>query len=183
LATTPQFFWPYQSLTDSPNGAMLGQDLALAAEATVAGINTRLTTVESRLPPLQTWPPTLTALTVGNGTQTAIWAPLGDLAWYRYRLIFGTSTVMGSGPKITLPVLPNPAYHTSDEEIGHVTMLDAGIALYTGGAVNLADGLGTVEARIDLTSATYASLVAISATVPMTWGAGDTLKIEGIYVR
>lgn len=41
-ATTPVFFWRYQTLTDPPDGAALGHDLAFDIEATVAAINTTL---------------------------------------------------------------------------------------------------------------------------------------------
>lgn len=35
MANTPVYGWPYQGLSDPPNGAGLGESLALAAEATV----------------------------------------------------------------------------------------------------------------------------------------------------
>lgn len=37
---TPVYGWPYQALTDAPDGANLGEDLALAIEATVNGLIT-----------------------------------------------------------------------------------------------------------------------------------------------
>jgi hypothetical protein len=37
--TTSRYGWPYQELTDAPNGAAVGQDLAQAVEATVGGIH------------------------------------------------------------------------------------------------------------------------------------------------
>ncbi len=40
MATTPTFGWPYQGLSDPPNGALLGQNLALAIESTVAAVDT-----------------------------------------------------------------------------------------------------------------------------------------------
>ncbi len=38
MPTTPTYGWPYQSLTDPPDGPNLGEDLALAIEATVASL-------------------------------------------------------------------------------------------------------------------------------------------------
>lgn len=46
-STTPIYGWPYQGLTDPPNGATLGQGLALAAEATVSAIRTDVTALQS----------------------------------------------------------------------------------------------------------------------------------------
>jgi hypothetical protein len=43
LATTPTYGWEYQTLADAPNGALLGEDLALDIEATVSGIDTTVT--------------------------------------------------------------------------------------------------------------------------------------------
>jgi hypothetical protein len=47
LATTPVYGWDYQSLSDPPNGATLGQNLALDAEATVAALDARLVLAEA----------------------------------------------------------------------------------------------------------------------------------------
>lgn len=39
MAITPVYGWPYQALADPPDGPELGEDLALAAETTVSGID------------------------------------------------------------------------------------------------------------------------------------------------
>jgi len=49
LATTPVFAWRYQGLSDPPNGAILGENLALDTEATVAGLDARLAAAEALL--------------------------------------------------------------------------------------------------------------------------------------
>lgn len=41
--TTPTYGWPYQEATDPPDGASLGEDLALAVEATVSALATATT--------------------------------------------------------------------------------------------------------------------------------------------
>lgn len=53
MGTTPVYGLPFQGLTDQPDGASLGEDLALAVEAELAridgdvsGIDTRVTTLE-----------------------------------------------------------------------------------------------------------------------------------------
>lgn len=45
MPTTPIFGWPYQSLTGTPDGPNLGEDLALAQEVTVAAIAADVATV------------------------------------------------------------------------------------------------------------------------------------------
>lgn len=54
MATTPVYGWPYQSLTDAPNGADLGEDLALGIEATLAALAAQVTTLQSDVAALQT---------------------------------------------------------------------------------------------------------------------------------
>jgi hypothetical protein len=50
LPNTPVFAWPYHGLSDPPNGASLGQALALAAESTVSAIDARVLALEAALP-------------------------------------------------------------------------------------------------------------------------------------
>jgi hypothetical protein len=45
--TTAIYGWPYQELTDPPDGSAVGQDLAEAIEATVDGIDDRVTALET----------------------------------------------------------------------------------------------------------------------------------------
>lgn len=47
--TTPTYSLPYQELTDAPDGASLGEDLALAVETELARIDSDITTVEATL--------------------------------------------------------------------------------------------------------------------------------------
>lgn len=47
MATTPVFGWRYQTLADPPNGATLGEHLALDAEATVNGQASSIATLQN----------------------------------------------------------------------------------------------------------------------------------------
>jgi hypothetical protein len=47
VATTPTYGWPYQTLSDRPDGPNLGEDLALAIEATVVALAARVSTLET----------------------------------------------------------------------------------------------------------------------------------------
>lgn len=50
---TPIYGWPYHALTDPPDGADLGEDLALAIEATVSGLDVRADAGDARLTALE----------------------------------------------------------------------------------------------------------------------------------
>lgn len=49
MAITSVFGWPFQATTDRPDGPNLGEDLALAIEATVQQLQTRLAVLENGL--------------------------------------------------------------------------------------------------------------------------------------
>jgi hypothetical protein len=50
VATTPVYAWPFQTLPDLPNGASLGQNLALAVEAKVQSLEGRIASLELLTP-------------------------------------------------------------------------------------------------------------------------------------
>jgi hypothetical protein len=50
MATTPVFTWPYQALTDPPDGPNLGEDLALAIEATVVSYAGQIAATNAAMP-------------------------------------------------------------------------------------------------------------------------------------
>jgi FtsP/CotA-like multicopper oxidase with cupredoxin domain len=54
MATTPTYAWPYQTLADSPDGASLGEDLALGVEATVLAHKTAATPSSATIATSQT---------------------------------------------------------------------------------------------------------------------------------
>jgi hypothetical protein len=53
LATTPTYSWRYQSLADPPNGALLGENLALDIEATAIGLASADAALDTRLDVLE----------------------------------------------------------------------------------------------------------------------------------
>jgi hypothetical protein len=52
----------------------------------------------------QTWSPTLSNLTQGNGTIEAKYIQIGKTVYFRFTFILGTTSAVGSIPTITLPV-------------------------------------------------------------------------------
>lgn len=79
---TPIFGWPFQSLTDSPNGATLGEDLALAIEATLAALLrdplieiNELTTDSANFTTTETQIQTVTASLVEGAIYKIAWQP------------------------------------------------------------------------------------------------------------
>jgi hypothetical protein len=127
----------------------------------------------------QTWTPTYTSITVGNGTVLARYAQIGDVVIARFKLTFGSSTsIDGSDPRISMPVTGITGLDTQDH-LGVAEMLESGTAHYIGRV----RAWSTTEFNVsgEQVDATYNKLVAISATVPFTWGTGDVLGFTAIY--
>lgn len=120
------------------------------------------------------WTPTLANLTLGNGTQTARYQRIGRLIVFRYKLVLGSTSAVGTGPTFTLPVAAT-GYTSLQDCIGPVVLIDTGTANYTGQAFTN----NTVAAMYMLNST--ATLSAITATFPFTWTTNDVLACTGTY--
>lgn len=126
-----------------------------------------------------TWAPTLTNLTLGNGTVTAKQKTIGKTVHYRFKFKLGTTSAVGTSPKFTLPVAPHAEYVADEDRLGTVTLLDPGNSLYDGYARY--SGASTVEISVLVTSGAFGTISPITATVPFTFGVGDILTAYGTY--
>jgi hypothetical protein len=52
----------------------------------------------------QSWTPTWTNLTVGNGTNASTYTQIGKTVHFRLKFVLGTTSAVGSAPVFTLPV-------------------------------------------------------------------------------
>jgi hypothetical protein len=120
-----------------------------------------------------TWTPTLTNLTLGNGTVTARYRQIGKTIEAYFRFALGSTSAVGSGPTFSLPAnQANPsisgtcAYDKSG--VGHAPMnyLLVGNLCYIF-ALNA--------------SGTYLTYSVPNATVPVTWGTNDSIIVQFTY--
>ena len=190
--TTPTYGWPYQELGDPPDGADLGQDLALAIEATVDSIDDRLDTAEATLAALPAGPtsytPALTASSVnptlgsgGDFTQAGHWWRVGKMVYVTIRLRFGSSgNTAGTGDyKVSLPTAASATLAASGAL--------AGGAVVGSGVVrdnSAVSSSWTVTAQLE--TATTVLLVAssngaVGAAVPWAWAASDGISLGLSY--
>lgn len=130
-----------------------------------------------------TYDPSFTNLTIGNGTVTSRYARQGEFTSVYIRLQFGSSTSVGTGPRVTLPV--NANFASINAGIG--TAL-SGIATYRDDSSgNTVYGIITyhsitqVEIRPYYVSGNYQTISQLSSTVPFTWESGDELFITFSY--
>jgi hypothetical protein len=186
LATTPVYGWEYQTLADAPNGAVLGEDLALDVEATVSALASTVsalsstvsaadTALDTRLDTIEaawgTWVPTLTNLTLGSATQTARYRAVGKTGDLFWQFVLGAGSAVGTNPRFSLPFSVAAHYITF------------GI---TGGGELTDTAGGVFQARplfIDATTmqinywSGVGTQAGTSAAAPFAWGVGDALTV------
>jgi hypothetical protein len=119
--------------------------------------------------------PTLSNLTLGNGTLTAKYNQIGKIMFVRINVILGSTSSMGSFPSATLPKNAAVAGYLT----GTVTALDSGTANYM--TQVYITGSNNAEFGVTLTNGTYAKHSAITSSEPFTWVATDQLNADFYY--
>jgi len=124
------------------------------------------------------WSPTLTNITVGNGTLVTRYMQIGKTIHFKVVLTWGSTTSFAGIPQFTFPVTPESTSVITNTTIG------AGLAYDSSAGASGYFGLETL-----LTSATQFSGLTtsiggasrVNATIPFTWATGDILSLEGTY--
>lgn len=147
-------------------------DAAITPAKLIAGAGTGWT--------WQTWVPTLTNITLNNGTQIAKYTQIGKTIFFNWSLVMGTTSAIGTNPSITLPAA-STANYLSNSKIG--------VGSFKAGTAD-----GALWANINSTTAMSPVLMGaattyvgpqgtITATVPGTWSgaAADYMNLSGFY--
>lgn len=135
-------------------------------------------------PEWQDWTPTLTDLTLGNGTVVARYLQVGGLVAAQFRMTFGsTSAITSTSPRVALP-LPYADTYEASRPFGQAWFRDEGTASFIGWVESAAAG-GGGEARLNFRRYTVSgsNLVtsSISSTTPFTWTTTDKLAFNTVY--
>jgi hypothetical protein len=133
-----------------------------------------------------TWSPTLTGVTIGNGSVVARYKQIGKSVFFTCIITFGNTTAITAAPRISTPVAANGSYVTGSvltgygSIVGTVNAKDDSASSYFGGSAVL---VTVNQLSLDLwnTAGTYLAGVSISSTVPFTWTTNDTLTATGVY--
>lgn len=131
--------------------------------------------------PLQSWTPTLTNLTIGNGSTVATYVKIGKLIFYRIAITLGSTSSISGTVQFTLPVTAKTGY-ADREPHGNAVFNDTGVQIYHG-KVHAAPSNPTTRGEfvIETVSATYPTNTVLSSTVPFTWATADNIVAEGWY--
>jgi hypothetical protein len=164
------------SANDTPARLAVGaNDTMLVGDSTAAtGLSYKSA---ATLYPWQTWTPTYTRLTIGNGTVTARYQQIGKTVNFFWSLIWGSTTSTTSYPIVSAPVAN---FITSVQYvIGGAALQDISGGFYLGN-VQMSGSSGLYINAIG-TAGNYADEGVLQTTLPATWTTGDKWTISGTY--
>lgn len=127
--------------------------------------------------PVQTYTPTLTNATLGNGTITGIYHRSDGYCDFRVTFTLGSTSTMGTDPAVSLPVATNLI---AENELAIEALDVSPVVRYPGHHLAVAGGGTTVTAQA-LGAGANVFATSITATVPMTWATGDVLYVGGRF--
>ena len=125
--------------------------------------------------------PTWTNITVGNGTSDCYYLKIGRLVFARYKFIMGSTSAMGTDPRVDLPVAAAASFlSTSFRAPYSLNIEDSGTGTYFGFARHRATSTG-IELFVGNAAGTYFGASSITSTVPMTWTTNDSISFQIFY--
>lgn len=124
----------------------------------------------------QSFTPTWTNLTVGNGTVVARYVQTGKTVQCRISVVFGTTTTVGGGLTFTLPV--TAATYVAGHQLG-MAKLVAGAAAYLGSVQLNTTSLADIVTYGS--ASTYVNQTGITAAIPGVWATGDIFSLNIAY--
>jgi hypothetical protein len=126
------------------------------------------------------WTPTLTNISLGNGTMVAKYTLIGKTVHYMLSIKFGSSTsVTSANSKFTLPLEVNSSWGTTGFTLGSAAYFIAGAERHAGIVV----WQSSTEAlfRRFTVSGTSILTATFTSTSPSTWQTNDTILVTGTY--
>ena len=124
----------------------------------------------------QAWTPSLTNITLGNGTIVARYALIGDLVVAQFQFTLGSTSAMGTNGEVSAPV--TMVSSLDNMPIGVCAAHDLAASLYLGSVLEVG---GKLRPAVGVASGTYVTASGLSATIPMTWTTDDLLTFTVVY--
>jgi hypothetical protein len=124
----------------------------------------------------QSWTPSFTNFTVGNGSVLAAYQKIGKTVHYYLEVTLGSTSSVTGTIIFTYPITPVSARQAGQ---GTATLGDSGTAGYIGA---LGGWSATQGFLVTLgTGGAYATENQVNATVPFTWTTNDFFFLSGTY--
>lgn len=129
----------------------------------------------------QTWAPTYTNFSLGDGTLNyAKYIQIGKTIFCRIKVTLGSTSSVSGDLKFSLPVNANSGYtDTSEAFAGAATLNDFGINAYS--AAVAWGSVSTARLMAQGSAGAYLIRSTTSSTVPFTWGSTDYWQAEFSY--
>lgn len=126
----------------------------------------------------QSWTPTLTNFTLGNGTKSGSYVQMGKMVFAEVYVACGSTTAFGTDMFIELPMDGASKYSSrSYSVVGKCALHDAGAKIWDG-VLYLTSDVNSAQVRYLSTSAAPSIT---TPTAPFTIANGDTLQFSLIY--
>ena len=122
--------------------------------------------------------PTFANTTLGNGSVSGGYLALGKAIFFTATFTLGTTSAVGSAATVSLPVT-SVSLSTRTPVANVVYRDDSAATTYPGTA--LWSTTTTALLGVYSVSASPASYVATSSTIPFTWATLDTILVSGFY--
>ncbi len=123
--------------------------------------------------------PTLTNITLGNGTATGYKKKVGRCVFFWVQVTFGSTTsVSAGGVRVDLPETAAAAGAGAFDVSFFDDSAGAATGYFTGGAIMETT---YVALRAVGTAATYGGLTGLTSTIPFTWATSDWFRVAGFF--
>ena len=125
--------------------------------------------------------PSVTNLTLGNGTLAFQYMNAGQLYVVRFSFAFGSTSSITGVPEFSTPNGSTIDASSVVHALGVATVWDNGSSVFPGTVLPGASLYTNFRVLIYNAAGTYASLTGITSTVPMTWANTDFLHGTLVY--
>lgn len=169
MATTTNNGW------ETPDDTDLVKDGALAMRTLGNAIDT---SVGTGLLAWTSWTPTLTGITLGNGTITSRYLQIGKTVHFSFIFTLGTTSAITGAVSITLPISKQ---NNSESPNSTVTLRQTGVTPTVIGLARSTIGSNVLNIYAMNTASTYIVSADLTATIPWTWASTHTIGVSGTY--
>jgi hypothetical protein len=129
----------------------------------------------------QSWTPTWTNLTVGNGTlDYARYKQVGKNVEFRLKFTLGSTSSVGTTPSFTLPVTSHGDYMAVSSVLGGTNSRDSSTSAVATGFTYWASAT-TANPTYFVVSGSQVNRATFTSTTPFTWATGDIIECSGSY--
>ena len=122
--------------------------------------------------------PTLTGITVGNGTTVARYVEINQIVFWSVVFTFGSTSSVTAAVFVSLPSTAGNLYEAANS--ANCQFEDVSASIINGGFVQRDSGT-RVGLRVANAAGTYSVGTALSSTVPFSWANGDIIAASGFY--